>query len=130
MERKATELMTLSADLQAGGILLELLTGIYDPNGMGAMFFAVLAIAGQVERNYIREKTLKGQVTVAAKSNHGGCRKVADDDMLTFDGAQEVSRPHTRGWDRPTHPNSLPPWMLTCGRVPQWRDRPILEVIR
>ncbi|MFJ9371601.1 hypothetical protein ACIRRA_45465 [Nocardia sp. NPDC101769] len=24
------------------------LTGIYDPNGMGAMFFAVLAVAGQI----------------------------------------------------------------------------------
>ncbi|WP_230395568.1 recombinase family protein [Plantactinospora alkalitolerans] len=29
---------------------------------MGAMFFAVLAVAGQIERNYIREKTLEGQV--------------------------------------------------------------------
>ncbi|MFB7992344.1 hypothetical protein ACFC4G_05820 [Streptomyces sp. NPDC056002] len=51
--------MTLSAELQAGGIQLELLTGpltgIYDPNGIGAMFFAVLAVAGQIERNYIRE---------------------------------------------------------------------------
>ncbi|MEU0436376.1 recombinase family protein [Streptomyces sp. NPDC006290] len=45
LARNAAELMTLSADLQAGGIQLELLTGpltgIYDPNGMGAMFFAV-----------------------------------------------------------------------------------------
>jgi hypothetical protein len=36
--------MTLSAGVQAGGIQLELLTGpltgIYDPNGMGAMFSA------------------------------------------------------------------------------------------
>ncbi|WP_344570592.1 recombinase family protein [Streptomyces axinellae] len=49
--RNAAELMTLSAELQAGGIQLELLTGpltgIYDPNGMGAMFFAVLAVAGR-----------------------------------------------------------------------------------
>ncbi|MFE9868724.1 hypothetical protein ACFYPZ_39865 [Streptomyces sp. NPDC005506] len=30
---------------------------------MGAMFFAVLAVAGQIERNYVREKTLEGQVT-------------------------------------------------------------------
>ncbi|MFD0068024.1 recombinase family protein [Streptomyces sp. NPDC056637] len=72
----------------AGGIQLELLTGpltgIYDPNGMGAMFFAVLAVAGQIERNYIRERTLEGQVTAAAKGNHGGRPKVIDDDMLTF----------------------------------------------
>ncbi|MFE2500244.1 hypothetical protein [Streptomyces scopuliridis] len=42
--------MTLSAELQAGGIQLELLTGpltgIYDLDGMDAMFFPVLAMAG------------------------------------------------------------------------------------
>ncbi|GAA1001236.1 recombinase family protein [Streptomyces rhizosphaericus] len=88
LARNAAELMALSAELQAGGIQLELLTcpltGIYDPNGMGAMFFAVLAVAGQIERNYIREKTLEGQVTAASKGNHGGRPKVIDDDMLTF----------------------------------------------
>ncbi|MEU6090901.1 recombinase family protein [Streptomyces sp. NPDC047085] len=88
LARNATELMTLSAELQAGGVQLELLTGpltgIYGPNGMGAMFFAVLAVASQIERNYIREKTLDGQVTAAAKGNHGGRPKVIDDDMLTF----------------------------------------------
>ncbi|MFF3062260.1 recombinase family protein [Streptomyces sp. NPDC057909] len=88
LARNAAELMTLSAELQAGGIQLELLagplTGIYDPYGMGAMFFAVLAVAGQIERNYIREKTLEGQVIAASKGNHGGRPKVIDDDMLTF----------------------------------------------
>ena len=88
LARNAAELMTLSAELQAGGIQLELLTGpltgIYDPNGLGAMFFAVLAVAGQIERNYIREKTLEGQVVAASKGNHGGRPKVIDDDMLTF----------------------------------------------
>jgi DNA invertase Pin-like site-specific DNA recombinase len=88
LARNAAELMTLSAELQAGGIRLELLTGpltgIYDPNGTGARFFAVLAVAGQIERNYIREKTLEGQVTAAARGNHGGRPKVIDDDMLTF----------------------------------------------
>ncbi|WP_234422104.1 DciA family protein [Streptomyces sp. CB00316] len=51
---------------------------------MGAMFFAVLGVAGQIERNYIREKTLEGQVIAASKGNHGGRPKVIDDDMLTF----------------------------------------------
>jgi hypothetical protein len=37
LARNAAELMTLSAGLPAGGIQLELLTGIYAPNGMGAM---------------------------------------------------------------------------------------------
>ncbi|MFF2060596.1 hypothetical protein ACFVWZ_02125 [Streptomyces sp. NPDC058200] len=51
---------------------------------MGAIFFAVLTVARQIERNYIRKKTLEGQVTAAAKGNHGGRPKVIDDDMLTF----------------------------------------------
>lgn len=80
--------MTLSGQLQDAGVQLELLTGpltgIYDPNGMGAMFFAVLAVAAQLDRNYIREKTLEGQQAAAAKGNHGGRPKVIDDDMLTF----------------------------------------------
>lgn len=88
LARNAAELMTLSAELQAGGIQLEFLTGpltgIYDPNGMGATFFAVLAVAGQIERNHIREETLEGQVIAASKGNHGGRPKVIDDDMLTF----------------------------------------------
>lgn len=88
LARNAAELMALSAGLHDGGIQLELLTGpltgIYDPNGMGAMFFAVLAVAGQIERSYIREKTLEGQVTAAAKGNHGGRPKVIDEDSVTF----------------------------------------------
>ena len=88
LARNAAELMTLSSQLQTAGVQLELLTGpltgIYDPDGMGAMFFAVLAVAAQLDRNYIREKTLEGQVTAAAKGNHGGRPKVVDDDSLTF----------------------------------------------
>lgn len=88
LARNAAELMMLSGQLQGAGVQLELLTGpltgIHDPNGMGAMFFAVLAAAAQIERNYIREKTLEGQVTAAAKGNHGGRPKVIDEDMLTF----------------------------------------------
>ncbi|MFB7109151.1 PP2C family protein-serine/threonine phosphatase [Streptomyces sp. NPDC056291] len=35
-------------------------------------------------RNYIREKTLEGQVIAASKGNRGGLPKVIDGDMLTF----------------------------------------------
>ncbi|MFE7659476.1 hypothetical protein [Streptomyces celluloflavus] len=46
----SAELMPLSAGPQASGIHLELLTsslsGIQDPNGTGATFFAVLTMAG------------------------------------------------------------------------------------
>jgi DNA invertase Pin-like site-specific DNA recombinase len=74
--------MTLSGQLQDAGVQLQLLTGIYDPNGMGAIFFAVRAVAAQLDRNYIREKTLEGQQTAAAKGNHGGRPKVIDDSLL------------------------------------------------
>ncbi len=88
LARNAAELMTLSALLQAAGIRLELLTGpltgIYDPDGMGSMLFAVLAVAAQLDRDYIREKTLEGQAAAAARGNHGGRPKVINDDMLTF----------------------------------------------
>ncbi|WP_460307738.1 recombinase family protein [Actinocorallia aurea] len=86
--RNAAELMAFAAGLQAAGIQLELLTGpltgIYDPAGLGAMLFAVLAVAAQLDRDYIRDKTLEGQQTAAARGRHGGRPKVIDDDMLTF----------------------------------------------
>lgn len=86
--RNAAELMALAGGLQAAGIQLELLTGpltgIYDPNGMGAILFAVLAVGAQLDRDYIRDKTLEGQQIAAAKGNHGGRPKVIDEDMLTF----------------------------------------------
>ncbi|MFJ9150880.1 hypothetical protein ACIRP7_23080 [Streptomyces sp. NPDC102270] len=53
LARNAAELRTLSVELQAGGIQLELLTGpltgIYDPNGMGAMPVEAAAHRGQGE---------------------------------------------------------------------------------
>jgi DNA invertase Pin-like site-specific DNA recombinase len=80
--------MALAGGLQAAGIQLELLTGpltgIYDPNGLGALLFAVLAVGAQLDRDYIRDKTLEGQSAAAARGRHGGRPKVIDDDMLTF----------------------------------------------
>jgi DNA invertase Pin-like site-specific DNA recombinase len=88
LARNAAELMTLATTLQTDGIQLELLTGplsgIYDPTGMGAMLFAVCAVAAQLDRDYIREKTLEGQRAAAARGNHGGRPKVIDDDTLIF----------------------------------------------
>ncbi|WP_051865919.1 hypothetical protein [Streptosporangium roseum] len=48
------------------------------------MLFAVLAVAAQLDRDHIRDKTLEGQQTAAARGRHGGRPKVIDDDMLTF----------------------------------------------
>jgi DNA invertase Pin-like site-specific DNA recombinase len=86
--RNSAELMALTADLQAAGVELELLTGplsgIYDPGGAGALLFVVLAHNAQLDRNYIREKTLEGQQLAAAKGHHGGRPRVLDDDQVAF----------------------------------------------
>ena len=88
LARNAAELMTLAATLHAAGIQLELLTGpltgIYDPTGMGSMLFAVLAVAAQLDRDYIREKTLEGQRAAADRGNHGGRPAVIDPDSLIY----------------------------------------------
>jgi DNA invertase Pin-like site-specific DNA recombinase len=44
----------------------------------------VLAVAAQLDRNYIREKTLEGQAAATARGNCGGRPKVINEDMLTF----------------------------------------------
>lgn len=88
LARSAAELMALVASLQADGIQLELLTGpltgVYDPTGMGSMLFAVLAVAAQLDREYIRERTLEGQAAAAARGRHGGRPPVIDSDMALF----------------------------------------------
>lgn len=48
------------------------------------MLFVVLAVAAQLDRDYIREKTLEGQLAAAARGNHGGRPKVVDPDMAIF----------------------------------------------
>ncbi|MFI1181914.1 recombinase family protein [Streptomyces sp. NPDC020799] len=94
LARSAAELMTLSSTLQADGIQLELLSGplqgVYDPNGAGAIVFAVLAVSAEVEREGIREKTLEGLETAARKGNHGGRPTVVDDDKLAVARARHA----------------------------------------
>lgn len=74
--RNAAEFMAFAADLQA--------SGIYDPAGLGAMLFAALAVAARLDHDYIRDKTLEGQQTAAARGRHSGRPEVIDGDMLAF----------------------------------------------
>ncbi|MFE4887693.1 recombinase family protein [Streptomyces sp. NPDC056701] len=94
LARSAAELMTLSSTLQADGIQLELLSGplqgVYDPNGAGAIVFAVLAVSAEVEREGIREKTLEGLDAAARKGNIGGRPSVVDDDKLAVARARHA----------------------------------------
>lgn len=77
LARNAAELLPLSAQLLSGGVQLELLTGIYDPHGMRSMLFAVLAVAAQLDRDYIREKTLEGQQAAPPAATTAGGWKCA-----------------------------------------------------
>ncbi|MGP3683986.1 recombinase family protein [Streptomyces sp. IBSNAI002] len=97
LARNATELMSLFAELQAGGIQLELLTGpligIYAPRGGGAMLFAVLADAGQIERNHIRERSFEGQVTAAASTTDSSTASPPENARPSWSATQSTSPP-------------------------------------
>ncbi|MFD9864965.1 recombinase family protein [Streptomyces alboflavus] len=94
LARSAVELMTLASVLQAEDIQLELLSGplqgLYDPNGAGAIVFAVLAVGAEVEREGIREKTLEGLDAAARLGNHGGRPTVITEDMLAVARARRA----------------------------------------
>jgi DNA invertase Pin-like site-specific DNA recombinase len=51
--------------------------------GRGAALFAAFAGMAQSEREYIREKSLKGQAFARERGRHGGRPKVVDD-MATY----------------------------------------------
>ncbi|MGH3804777.1 MAG: recombinase family protein, partial [Pseudonocardiaceae bacterium] len=74
--------------MRADDIRLELLTGplqgVYDPSGHGAALFAFFAGMAESEREYIREKSLEGQVSARERGRHGGRPKVLDDDMAAY----------------------------------------------
>ncbi|MEU6411555.1 hypothetical protein [Microbispora sp. NPDC046933] len=81
--------------MRRADIQLELLTGplqgVYDPSGHGAALFAFFAGMAESEREYIREKSLEGQVSARECGRHGGRPKVFDDDMAAY--ARGVSAP-------------------------------------
>ncbi|WP_338054083.1 recombinase family protein [Streptomyces spiramenti] len=60
----------------------------YDPNGAGAIVFAVLAVSAEGEREGLREKTLEGLDAAARKGNYGGGPFVMDDDKLAVTRAR------------------------------------------
>ena len=78
--RSMKELLVFVEDeLHAHGITLEILTGvcagIHRPDGAGLadrLLFAVAALAAEMERELIRERTLDGLRAAAAAGRHGG----------------------------------------------------------
>jgi DNA invertase Pin-like site-specific DNA recombinase len=86
LARDAAELMSVAAELAAGDVRLEMLTGpltgIFDPNGTGSLLFAVLAEAARLDRDHVREKSAEGRRAAAARGRPGGRPRVFDDHMI------------------------------------------------
>ena len=75
----AWSLQDLGAKLE---ILSGPLAGVYDPRGMGKIFFAMLAGFAEMEREMMIERTNDGLAQAAAEGRHGGRRPVISKDMM------------------------------------------------
>ena len=86
MGRDMREIMETAWSLQDLGAKLEILSGplagVYDPKGMGKIFFAMLAGFAEMEREMMIERTNDGLAQAAAEGRHGGRRPVISKDMM------------------------------------------------
>jgi DNA invertase Pin-like site-specific DNA recombinase len=86
MGRDMREIMETAWSLQDLGAKLKILSGplagIYDPRGMGKIFFATLAGFAEMEREMMIERTNDGLARAAAEGRHGGRPRVISRDMM------------------------------------------------
>ena len=86
MGRDMREIMETAWSLQDLGAKLEILSGslagVYDPRGMGKIFFAMLAGFAEIEREMMIERTNDGLAQAAAEGRQGGRRPVISKDMM------------------------------------------------
>jgi DNA invertase Pin-like site-specific DNA recombinase len=86
MGRDMREIMETAWSLQDLGAKLEILSGplagVYDPRGMGKIFFAMLAGFAEMEREMMIERTNDGLAQAAAEGRRGGRRPVISKDMM------------------------------------------------
>jgi DNA invertase Pin-like site-specific DNA recombinase len=90
-------LVFLEDELHARGITLEILTGVcagvHRPDGAtiaDRLLFAVAALAAELERELIRERTLDGLRAAAAAGRRGGRPARVDDDVLAIAHARQA----------------------------------------
>jgi len=96
--RSMKELLVLLEDqLHARGINLHILSGIcaglHRPDGAtiaDKMLFMVAAMAAEMERDLIRERTLDGLRAAQAQGRRGGRPAAVDDDVLTVAKARRA----------------------------------------
>jgi len=86
MGRDMRETMQTAWSLQDLGAKQEILSGplagIYDPRGVGKIFFAMLAGFAELEREMMIERTAGGLARAAAQGRHGGRPPVISRDMM------------------------------------------------
>ncbi len=95
--RSMKELLVLLEDqMHARGINLHILTGIcagiHRPDGAAIadkMLFMVAAMAAEMERDLIRERTLDGLRAAEAQGRRGGRRPAVDEDVLAVARARQ-----------------------------------------
>jgi len=96
--RSMKELLVVVEDeLHARGIVLEILTGVcagvHPPDGAGLadrLLFAVAALAAEMERELIRERTLDGLRAAAAAGRRGGRPVALTPDQLDIARARQA----------------------------------------
>ncbi|WP_243710333.1 recombinase family protein [Micromonospora sp. KC213] len=98
LARSMKELLVFVEDeLHARGVVLEILTGvcagIHRPDGAGLadrLLFAVAALAAEMERELIRERTLDGLRAAAAAGRRGGRPVALTADQLDIARARQA----------------------------------------
>ncbi|NWF30888.1 recombinase family protein [Streptomyces sp. PKU-EA00015] len=84
--RNTVELITSAQDIEHRGNRLEILqgplAGIYDPRGAGKIVFTMFAVIAEVEREFIRDRSLEGLATAAANGRYGGRPAAIDADRF------------------------------------------------
>lgn len=96
--RSMKELLVLLEDeMHARDVSLEILTGIcaglHRPDGQtiaDKMLFMVAAMAAEMERELIQERTLDGLAAAAAQGRYGGRPAAVDDDTLAIARARRA----------------------------------------
>jgi DNA invertase Pin-like site-specific DNA recombinase len=90
-------LVFLEDEMHAHGVVLEILTGVcagvHRPNGAtiaDRLLFAVAALAAEMERELIRERTLDGLRAAAAAGRHGGRPPAITADQLDIARARQT----------------------------------------
>jgi DNA invertase Pin-like site-specific DNA recombinase len=93
--RSTKDVLTIADDLHDRGIGLRILSGTlagtYTPTGEGKFFFTMMAAFAELERDFIRERTMAGLAAARAQGRTGGRPTVMDPDKLAAARARRAS---------------------------------------